>query len=320
MQQYVARRILQVVPLLIGITLVTFFIMQLAPGNPMRLMIDPTIDPEEIAAAEEKLGLNDPIIVQYFRWVTELAQGNMGYAVRNGRPVAEIIFERLPATLLLTSTAFAIGFGLAIPLGVFSALRRYSTADYFLTVFSFLGLSIPSFFFGLGLIYIFALKLRLLPTSGVETIGAGLQGLALWKDRALHVIMPAMALGLQQVAVVMRYTRSGMLETLGKDYIRTARAKGLSERVVVYRHALRNAVIPVITIFGMSLPFLFGGAFIVEQVFAWPGMGRLGIEAIFAREYPIIMGINLFTSSLVLLGNLLADLMYAWVDPRIRYS
>lgn len=320
MTQYVIRRLLQSLVLLVGITMLTFAIMQLTPGGPMRLMIDPNIDPAQIEKAEQRLGLDRPVIVQYFSWLGEVARGNLGYCIKNGRPVLEVIMERVPATIYLTGLAFVLSFAAAIPLGVLSATRRYSLLDYTMTVVSFAGISIPAFFFGLLLIFLFSIKLGWLPTSGLATIGADLRGWALLADRLKHVIMPALVLVLPNMATVMRYTRSSMLEVLGQEYVQTARAKGLSERVVIYRHALRNAMIPVITIFGLSLPFLFGGAFITETVFAWPGMGRLGIESVFAREYPVVMGINLFTSTLVLVGNLIADVLYAIVDPRIRYS
>lgn len=297
----------------------TFSIMQLAPGNPMQTMINPKISSEEMDKAQENLGMNDPIYIQYFNWMKEVIQGNLGYTIKTGQPVGKVIVERLPATLLLTGTAFIMAFVIGVPLGVYSATHRYRLPDYILTVVSFVGISIPSFFFGLGMIFIFALQLGWLPTSGMVTIGADYQGFALFMDYLKHVIMPASVLALPTVAVVMRFTRSSLLEVLNQDFIRTADAKGLSKRVVYLKHALRNALIPVITIFGLSIPFLFGGAYITEHIFNWPGMGSLGIQSIVAREYPVIMALNLFTSMLVMFGNLLADVMYAWADPRIRY-
>lgn len=297
----------------------TFAIMQLAPGNPMQTMIDPKISAEEIERAQENLGLNDSLPAQYFTWITQILQGNLGYTIKTGQPVGQLILERLPATLLLTGTAFIIAFVLGVPLGVYSATKRNKLPDYVLTVMSFIGISIPSFFFGLGMIFIFALKLGWLPTSGMVTIGADYTGFALFMDYFKHVIMPALVLALPTVAVVMRFTRSSMLEVLNQEFIRTADSKGLSKAKVYLKHALRNALIPVITIFGLSIPFLFGGAYITEHIFNWPGMGSLGIQSIVAREYPVIMALNLFTSILVMAGNLLADVMYAWADPRIRY-
>lgn len=320
MASYIIRRLLQAVPIIIGITLLTFFIMQLAPGNPMQTMINPKIPLSEMQKVQEELGFNKPVIYQYFNWLKEILQGNLGYTIKTGQPVTQLIMERLPATLLLTCTAFLLSFVIGIPLGVYSALHRNKTPDYVLTVVSLVGISIPSFFFGLGLIFLFALKLGWFPTSGMKTIGKDLTGIALFIDYARHIMLPATVLALPTVAVVMRFTRSSLLEVFSLDFIRTAHAKGLSKSVVIFKHALRNALIPVITIFGLSIPFLFGGAYITEHIFNWPGMGSLGISAIVGREYPVIMALNLFTSILVLLGNLIADISYAWADPRIRYS
>jgi peptide/nickel transport system permease protein len=319
LKNFFIKRVLQSIPILFGITIMTFFIMQLAPGNPMETMINPKISPEEMRRMRDSLGLNDPIYVQYITWMKEILQGNLGYTVKTGQPVGQLILERLPATLLLTGSAFVMAFVIGIPLGVYSATHRYKVQDYFLTVISFVGISIPSFFLGLGMIFIFALKLGWLPTSGMVTIGSDFSGLTLLADYLSHVIMPATVLAMPTIAIVMRFTRSSMLEVLNQDYIRTADAKGLSKNVVYLKHALRNALIPVITIFGLSIPFLFGGAYITEYIFNWPGMGSLGIQSIVAREYPVIMALNLFTSILVMSGNLLADILYAWTDPRIRY-
>lgn len=319
MGKYILRRVLNAIPILFGITLLTFLIMQLAPGNPLQTMIDPRVSTEEIARAEENLGMDRPAILQYFSWLGEVLRGNLGYTVRTGRPVSELILARLPATLYLTLTAFLLSFAVGVPLGVFSATHKYTVGDYSLTVFAFIGISIPSFFFGLGLIFLFALRLGILPAAGMLTIGANLTGWAGFVDRVRHLILPATVLALPNLATVMRFTRSSMIDVLHNDYIRTARAKGVRERIVRYKHALRNALIPVVTVFGLSIPFLFGGAYITEQIFNWPGMGSLGIQAIYSREYPILMGLNLFTSTLVLLGNLVADVLYAAVDPKIRY-
>ena len=269
--------------------------------------------------AREALGLNDPIIVQYWNWLKQLVQGNFGYSTYNGQAVLTEILDRLPATLLLTVTSFVISFVVGIPLGVYSATHKYSKADYGLTVFSFIGISIPSFFFGMGLIFVFALKLKWLPTSGFGSSTFNGEGMALILHKLKYLIMPALVMSLSNLATVMRFARSSMIETLNQDYVRTARAKGLSEKVVIYKHALKNSMIPVITIFGQSIPNLFGGAYITEKVFGWPGMGLLGVDAINNRDYQMLMGLTLFTAILVLLGNLLADIMYSFVDPRIRY-
>lgn len=319
MGKYIRKRLLQVIPVVFGITLLTFFIMKLAPGGPLAGMISPRVSSESLLRAQEALGLNKPIIVQYWNWLKELVQGNFGYSTYNGQPVLDQILERLPATLLLTVTAFIFSYVVGIPLGVYSATHKYSKSDYALTVFSFIGISIPSFFFGMGMIFLFALQLGWLPTSGFGSSMFRGEGLALILHKLKYLIMPALVMSLSNIATVMRFTRSSMIETLSQDYIRTARAKGLSEKVVVYRHALKNSMIPVITIFGQSIPNLFGGAYITEKVFGWPGMGLLGVEAIANRDYQILMGLTLFTAILVLLGNLLSDIMYSLVDPRIRY-
>jgi peptide/nickel transport system permease protein len=254
--------------------------------------------------------------LQYVKWLGELSHGNLGYSFTNRRPVTERIGERLGPTLTLTLSALLLSYIIAIPIGVLSAVRQYSALDYGATIFSFLGISIPSFFFGLVMIYFFALKLGLFPTGGTHTIGAPPSLI----DSLEHLILPMIVLSLQNTGVVMRYTRSGMLEVIHQDYVRTARSKGLGERLVIYRHALRNALIPVITLAGVQFPFLLGGAIITEQIFNWPGMGRLAVEAINQRDYPTIMGINLLAAVMVIIGNLFADVMYGVVDPRIRQA
>ena len=314
MGRYIRKRLLQAVPVVFGITILTFFIMKMAPGGPLTGMISPRTSSESLQRAREALGLNDPIIVQYWNWLKQLVQGNFGYSTYNGQAVLTEILDRLPATLLLTVTSFVISFVVGIPLGVYSATHKYSKADYGLTVFS-----IPSFFFGMGLIFVFALKLKWLPTSGFGSSTFNGEGMALILHKLKYLIMPALVMSLSNLATVMRFARSSMIETLNQDYVRTARAKGLSEKVVIYKHALKNSMIPVITIFGQSIPNLFGGAYITEKVFGWPGMGLLGVDAINNRDYQMLMGLTLFTAILVLLGNLLADIMYSFVDPRIRY-
>ena len=319
MKKYVSTRLLQAIPVFFGITLVTFFIMKLAPGGPLTNMISPRNSAADIQRAQEALGLNRPIIIQYFSWLVQLLRGNFGYSTNSGEAVLKMILVRLPATLLLTCTAFVLSFVIGIPLGVYSATHKYSASDYGLTVFSFVGISIPSFFFGMAMIYVFAIRLGWLPTSGFGDITFRGTGWALFANKLRYLIMPALVMALANLSTVMRFTRSSMVETLGQDYIRTSRAKGLSEKAVIYRHALKNSLIPVITIFGLSIPNLFGGSYIIEKVFGWPGMGLLGVEAINNRDYQVLMGLTVFTAVLVLLGNLLADLMYALVDPRIRY-
>jgi peptide/nickel transport system permease protein len=263
-----------------------------------------------------QLGLDKPVYVRYGIWLTQALQGNLGFSYRTGEAVSQRIADRLPNTIQLTLTALAIAVGLGIPLGIVSALRQYSRLDYFLTLFAFTGISIPSFFFALGAIYILSLKLKLFPSSTMGDPGAE----NYFFERLHHLILPALVLGLDRVASFLRYTRSSMLEVLSQDYMTTAKAKGLGDTLRVWRHGFRNALISVITIVGLSLPALFGGSVIVETIFAWPGMGQMAITAVTQRDYPVLMGVALVTSIAVLLSNLLADIAYAWADPRIRYS
>jgi peptide/nickel transport system permease protein len=316
MPKYILRRLLISIPVLLGVTVIAFFIMTLAPGDAVDMLVDPGLSPQDVALKKQALGLDQPVIVQYAKWLGQLAQGNLGYSFSNRRPVTERIGERLGSTLILAFSALFFSYLIAIPIGVLAAVRQYSAWDYIATVFSFLGVSVPSFFFGLLLIFLFALKLDWFPTGGTHTIGASFSLL----DRLSHLALPMAVLSLQNTGVVMRYTRSSRLEVIHQDYIRAAKAKGLGERVVMFRHALRNALIPVITLAGLQFPFLLGGAIITEQIFNWPGMGRLAVEAITQRDYPTIMGINLLAAVMVIFGNLTADVLYGVVDPRIRYQ
>lgn len=316
MLQYLLRRILIAIPVLLGVTIINFYIVNLAPGDAVDLMIDPGMTQADIDRQRESLGLNDPIHVRYGKWLGNLVQGDLGNSFSNRKPVTERIAERVGPTLFLTFTALVVAYLIAIPIGVVSATKQYSWIDYGSTVFGLVGISVPSFFLGLAAIYVFSLKLDLLPTGGMQTIG-GPGGIG---DRLIHLIMPAIVLGLNSVGSVMRYTRSSMLEVLRLDYMRTARAKGLAERLIIYKHGLRNAAIPIVTILSFQVTGLLGGAIITEQIFQWPGMGRLVLESISQRDYPVIMGINLLTAVLVVGFNLISDAVYALVDPRISYS
>ena len=318
MIKYIIRRILISIPVLIGITLITFTAYNLAPGDPISAMIDPTLplSGEMIERLKEEYGLNKPLPIRYLIWLREAAKGNLGFSFASQRPVSQVIAERVPATIQLTLASLLLALGLGIPLGVYSALHQYSRLDYLLTLLAFFAVSVPAFFFALGAIWIFALRLDLFPTHGMNSPSA--QNLLL--DRAYHLFLPATVLGVERIAGFLRYTRSSVLEVLGQDYMTTARAKGLPERLVFWRHGFRNALLTLITIVALSLPGLFGGAFIIEWIFAWPGMGQLAIASITARDYPTLMGTALIGSILVLLSNLLADILYAAADPRIRYS
>jgi peptide/nickel transport system permease protein len=316
MQRYLLRRLLITLPVLLGITVLSYLIMSLTPGDPVQMLINPSMSQADVEIKRRALGLDQPVYVRYARWLNELVRGNLGYSFSSGAPVSQRIAERVGPTLTLTLTALGVSYLLAIPVGVLAATRRYTWIDYLATLFAFLGISLPTFFLGLAGIYVFGLKLRWLPTGGTMTLG-GEGGIL---DTLLHLILPATVLAVAGAGQVTRYVRSSMLEVLGQEYVRTARAKGLAELVVLRRHALRNALIPILTLAGLQIPVLLAGAVITEQIFEWPGMGRLTIEAINQRDYPVLMGITLISAGLVAAGNLLADVAYSLVDPRIRYA
>ncbi len=308
---FLIRRLLQSVVLLFIVSIVIFTIVRAAPGGPA-VLVNPEIDPRTAAEFAEQLGLNDPLPVQYGRWLGNVARFDLGLSLQHSVPTTTLIEQRFPASLLLAGTAMVIATVVALVLGIVSAIRRYSVWDYAATMVAFLGLSVPGFWLGIMLIIIFSVKLGWLPSSGMTTADGG--GLI---DRVKHLVMPAFVLSTFAVAQIARYTRSSMIEALRNDYVRTARAKGLSERVVIVRHALRNALIPVVTVIAVTTPRLIGGAVITESVFAWPGMGRLAANAAFTRDYPLVMAITMFVAVLVIVSNLLADLCYGLLDPRI---
>ena len=318
MGQFVLRRVLIAIPVLIGVTLLSFFLVNLAPGDPVTAFIDPVtraeLGPEWVEQRQKELGLDKPLVVRYGLWLREVVQGNLGYSLIGGQSVAEQVGARLGPTALLMGTALFLGTLIGIPLGILSAVRQYSVLDYATTVGGFLTVSTPSFFLGLSLIYLFAVQWRVLPSSGMRTLGVSESAL----DVAKHMVMPATVLALAHTPLLMRYARSTMLEVLRQDYVTTARAKGLRETIVLGRHAFRNALIPLITVLGISLPELLSGAVITETIFQWPGMGMLAVRAVNSRDYPVILGTIMVTATLVLLSNLLADLLYAVADPRIR--
>lgn len=319
MAQYLLRRLVISIPVLIGISMVTFAMVNFAPGDPVSALINPeaagALGPEWVELQREKLGLNDPLPVRYLRWGQQILQGNLGYSTIDRQPVAEKIVARIGPTLRLMVTVQLISLLIALPVGVISALRQYSVLDYLISILGFAAISIPSFFLALAGIYIFGLELGWLPTSGMRTIGAEDS----FVDLLEHLILPAMVLGLANAAPLIRYVRSSMLEVIRQPYIGVARAKGLSERAVIYGHAARNALIPVVTVIALGLPGLFGGAVIIETIFAWPGMGQLAIAAVRSRDFPMIMALNLVVATMILLSNLMADLLYAVIDPRIKY-
>lgn len=317
MTTYIARRLLQMIPLMLGITVVLFGVIQAAPGGPEAALLesDRFIDPSVIDAYRERLGVDRPVPVQYAKWLTAAVRGDLGVSFSTTRPVSEMILERLPATLELMGASFLVAAVLAFLLGVFSATRQYGTFDHVGTGLSFLGIAMPVFWFALILQLVFGVWLGWLPVAGTGTIGASSLG-----DHLLHLVLPATVLSFRYVAGWSRYLRSSMLEILRTDFVRTARAKGLTERAVVWGHALRNAMIPVVSVMALNLAGLFSGAVITETIFAWPGIGRMFVQAMFARDYPLLMGILLLGSTMVVVFNLVADVVYGILDPRIRYE
>ncbi|MCO4851312.1 ABC transporter permease [Bacillus vallismortis] len=316
MVTYIVRRTLMSLPILLGITILSFAIMKAAPGDPMSLMMDPTISQADRAKFIEKYGLNDPEPVQYLKWLGNMLQGDFGTSiVKKGTPVSDLILSRLPNTLVLMVFSTLVALLISIPFGVLSAKRPYSKLDYGITFTSFLGLAIPNFWFGLILIMVLSVNLGWFPTGGVSTLNADFSIF----DRLHHLILPAFVLATADMAGITRYTRSSMLDVLKQDYIRTARSKGFKENKVIFKHGLRNGLLPVITIFGLMIPSFIGGAVVVEQIFTWPGLGKLFIDSAFSRDYPVIMAMTVISAVLVVLGNLIADILYALVDPRIEY-
>lgn len=322
MLEYIVRRLLFMIPLLLGITIITFVIVHLSPGGPADMLtgLSPKVSAEAKARLHSLYGLDKPLHVQYWLWLSRLVRFDFGRSFKDGRLVIIKILERLPATLLLNVLSLLLIFFIALPIGIISAVRQDSFFDKGMTVFVFLGFSVPAFWLALLLMVLFGVVLGWLPISGMHSVNFPYFSFwgKLW-DIIKHLILPVFVSAFGGLAYLSRYSRTSMLEVLRQDYIRTARAKGLSEKKVIYRHALRNALIPIVTLLGLSLPALIGGGFIFETIFAWPGMGRLGYQAIMARDYPVIMGVGVIAALLTLLGNLIADITYAFIDPRIRY-
>lgn len=299
---------------LVLVSLVGFAVLNLAPGGPLsRFALTPGMSQAAIDRIAEQMGLNRPLYEQYFDWFANLFVGDWGNSFRDGVPVLQVIGRHLFATLLLMGSSMIISIGIGTLVGIVGAIRRYSLFDFAMTVFAMVALSIPTFWFGLVSIYIFALELEWLPAGNMYTIGDGSIG-----DYAAHLILPSLVLALVNVAIWSRYMRSAMLDVLDLDFVRTARAKGLSQTRILFHHVLRNALIPMITLAGLNLPSLLSGALVTETVFTWPGMGRLFLDSLGYQDYPVVMGLLMFTAILVLIGNLVADLVVAVADPRVR--
>jgi peptide/nickel transport system permease protein len=306
MASYIVQRLLQAVVVLWGVSLIVFLLLRLAPSDPITLLLAETATPQQIAEARHELGFDRPIYVQYLLFMERALQGDLGRSLFYKEPALGVILRSLPNTLLLGGIAFVLSVAVALPVGIVSALRRDSIWDYLGVGLALIGQATPPYWLGIMLILIFSVKLRILPTSG--SFGPE------------YVVLPSVTLAAVLMPIVTRLVRSGMLEVLHEDYVRTARAKGLRERVVVGTHALRNMLIPLVTVLGLQLTSLLGGAVIIEQVFAWPGVGRVAVSAISSRDYPIVQASVLVVSTAFVLMNLFVDVLYAWLDPRIRIS
>lgn len=317
MKKYIFRRILTAIPTFLGITILVFFISSLASGSPLEMLLsNQNISEAEIERQRIKLGLDMPIYIQYFTWVGNMIRGNLGQSYRTMQPVMDMIFDGLGATLILTFAAVFLACVISLPLGIKSAMHQNKAWDNISSVFSFFATSTPSFFMALVFLYFFSVKLKILPIGGMYNIGRHNSILSLLK----HLIMPGLVLSFHMVGSLIQFIRSSMLEVMKEDYVRTARAKGLKEWVVIIKHILRNSLIPVVTYLGMEIPLLLGGAVVTEQVFSWPGIGNLMIKSINTRDYPVVMGVTVLVALAVLIFNIITDLVYGLLDPRIRYN
>ncbi|MBL7156986.1 MAG: ABC transporter permease [Candidatus Omnitrophica bacterium] len=320
---YIIRRILHIIPILLGITIISFMVIHLAPGKPTDLMLqlNPRVDFEAREKLNKIYGLDKPLHIQYLNWVKKLVRFDFGRSFVDNRPVMKKILERLPITILINTLAMIMIFLFSIPIGIKSAVRRGSFFDKSTTVFVFLGFAAPSFWLGLILMSFFGVRLGILPVSGIASLD--FENYTLFKkiiDVLYHLILPVTVASIGGLAGISRYMRQSMLNTISQDYIRTARAKGLPEKTVIYKHALRNALLPIITILGLSIPALISGSVILETIFSIPGMGRLMVESVFTRDYNVVMAGLFISALLTLLGNLIADIAYVYADPRIRYK
>ncbi|HEY8418467.1 MAG TPA: ABC transporter permease [Limnochordales bacterium] len=312
--RYVAGRVAAVVPVAFLVTFVTFFLLRLVPGDPAAVMLGPQAGEEQIQALRERLGLDRPVWAEYIRWLTRAVQGDLGDSIFLGRSVWQAIAERLEPTVTLTVLAVGLAAIVGVTAGVASAWRHRTAVDHAIMLVSMLGVSIPNFWLALMLSLLFAVQLGWLPATGFVSVREGVGG------ALRHLVLPATALALQQAGIIARMTRAAMLETLHSDYVRTARAKGVGEGAILWKHALRNSLIPIVTVIGVSFTVLLAGAIVVETVFNMPGLGRLIIQAVVRRDYPVVQGAVLVVSAMAVLVNLAVDLLYAVIDPRVRYE
>ena len=313
MIRYIVKRILQMIPVIILVSIFSFMIIHFAPGDPINMYIRQDMTQQEIDELRVDLGLDGTIAEQYLAWLSNICRGNWGNSLINHQPVAKQIFEKLPATLLLMGTSFVLSILMSIPLGLVSGMKKNKAADQFISIFAYIGISIPAFWLALMLIIIFSLNLHWLPSNGMRTVGSNSVLDILW-----HLILPGIVLSVGNTAVFTRYIRSNTITQLEEEYVLTAKAKGVSKRRIMTGHVLKNCLLPIITIAGMNLASLVTGSFIIESVFGWPGMGTLGMSAINSRDYPMIMGFTMLSCVILIIGNFIADLLYGVADPRIK--
>jgi peptide/nickel transport system permease protein len=310
---------LEVVPILLGLSMIMFALLAFAPGDPIDVMLSnaPQSVGIDIMALKRAYGLDQPLHVRYVRWLGRVVRGDLGWSIQDRMPVRTMLAERIPRSLLLMSSGLLLAIAVAVPVGIYAALRQYSIADYAVSIVGFVGFSVPLFWMGLGLMYIFSIKLHWLPPGGYRSPAAA--GSA-WADVLRHLVLPMVVIAMYNMAAMMRYTRSAMLEVIAQDYVRTARAKGLSESAVTLRHAARNALIPMVTVLALTLPALIGGAPVTESIFSWPGVGQLLVQSVLAGDLVVAQSVLMLLASMVLGANILADVVYALVDPRVRYD
>lgn len=315
---YIVRRFLQMLVVLFGVSVIVFFIIAKAPGDYVSTKANTNMTEEKKEELRESMGLDKPLLSRYLTWMKNSATGNFGDSLKFKQPVVSVINTYVWNSFILALASLIASVIIAVPIGVVSATKQYSFIDGFFTVLALIGISLPSFFLGLMFIKMLTFDIKIFPIGGMTSTGSAFTGLKYFFDMLYHMALPFLVLTVLQVGSLMRYTRTSMLEVIRQDYIRTARAKGLKESVVIYKHALRNALIPIVTILGLSLPGLFTGAMITETIFAWPGIGKIAFDCLNARDFPFLMAFNMLVALLTLAGSLIADISYALVDPRIR--
>lgn len=314
MNNLLVRRLVQLVPMLFFISLVSFLLVKLAPGDPVQAFVTPRMSPDDIERIRQSLGLDKPMLMQYLLWLKNVLQGDLGYSLIYHRPVLTMIAERVPATLGLMGASLILAVVLAIPLGLLAGAYKHRFLDHFLNMFAYIGISVPIFWFGILLITVFSVQLHWLPSMGMRTIGMEDS----WLDVVRHGILPCIALTFYNLSSYVRYIRSNTITQLSADYVQTQLAYGATRRSILFRHVLKNVLLPVITLFGLSFGELVVGAYVTESVFSWPGMGLLGIQSITSLDYPLIMAMIMLSSMMLIVGNLVADLLYRVADPRIK--